>query len=70
MPRLSAKNQLTVPVAVLEDAGLRPGDEVIVRPAGAGRLEVERVDDLVSEFAGKLDYPADALRELRDGWDR
>jgi hypothetical protein len=41
-----------------------------VRAAGAGRLEVERVDDLINEFAGTLDYPADALRELRDEWDR
>ena len=70
MPRLSAKNQLTVPVGVLEDAGMRPGDAVIVRAAGAGRLEVERVDDLIDEFAGRLDYPADALGELRDEWDR
>lgn len=70
MPRLSAKNQVTVPVDVLRDTGIRPGDEIVIRSAGPGRIDLERVDDLVARYAGSLRYPPGYLRELRDEWER
>jgi AbrB family looped-hinge helix DNA binding protein len=30
VPRISTKNQVTIPVAALEEAGLRAGDQVVV----------------------------------------
>jgi bifunctional DNA-binding transcriptional regulator/antitoxin component of YhaV-PrlF toxin-antitoxin module len=32
--RISAKNQATIPVAALKQAGLKPGDELRVEAAG------------------------------------
>jgi bifunctional DNA-binding transcriptional regulator/antitoxin component of YhaV-PrlF toxin-antitoxin module len=34
MSKLSSKNQVTIPVRVLREAGLAAGDEVIVRASG------------------------------------
>jgi len=42
MAKISAKNQVTIPVAVLEEAGLRAGDQVVVEALGAGELRVRR----------------------------
>lgn len=70
MSRLSRKNQLTIPVKVLRQAGLAPGDEVEVRVAGPGRLEVERRSEIVARFAGSLSgvYPPGHLDRLSDEW--
>ncbi len=73
MAKLSSKNQITIPVDVLREAGLAAGDEVSVRASGRGRLEVERLRDVFKEFAGSLPpgtYPPGYLDELRDDWDR
>lgn len=73
MSRLSSKNQVTIPVAALREAGLAPGDEIQIRVSGPGRLELERVDDFVARWAGSFPlgtYPAHYLDELRDEWER
>jgi bifunctional DNA-binding transcriptional regulator/antitoxin component of YhaV-PrlF toxin-antitoxin module len=70
MSRLSAKNQITVPVEVLRATGLRPGDEIVVRAAGPGRVELERAQDLLARYAGALRYPPGHLDALRDEWAR
>jgi bifunctional DNA-binding transcriptional regulator/antitoxin component of YhaV-PrlF toxin-antitoxin module len=73
MPKLSSKNQITVPVSVLEEVGLSPGDNVIVRPAGPGRLEIEGVHDFIKAFAGSMPpgtWPPGEIDALRDEWER
>ena len=54
MSKLSRKNQVTIPVDVLREAGLTAGDEVVIRASGRGRIELERADDLVERYAGSL----------------
>jgi bifunctional DNA-binding transcriptional regulator/antitoxin component of YhaV-PrlF toxin-antitoxin module len=68
--RLSTKNQATIPVAALRRAGLKPGDELHVEAAGAGRIVLTRVAETVATYAGRLTgvYPKGALQTLRREW--
>ena len=72
MPKLSGKNQVTIPVDVLREAGIEPGEEVVVRATGRGRVEVVRTADRWARWAGSMPgvWPAGALDELRDEWER
>lgn len=70
MAKISSKNQVTIPVKVLREAGLEAGDVLVVRSVGLGRIEVRRRRDVIDEFAGTLSYPPGYLDELRDEWDR
>lgn len=42
MPRISAKNQITIPVSALEEAGLQAGDQVAIEALQGGELRVRR----------------------------
>ncbi len=42
MPRVSSKHQVTIPVAALEEAGLRAGDQVVVEALADGELRIRR----------------------------
>lgn len=68
--RVSSKHQVTLPVAALAEAGIEPGDELRVVPAGPGRLALERVEDPLVRFKGALSgvFAPGFLEELRDEW--
>ena len=72
MPKVSAKNQITLPVEALKAAGLGPGDEITVRPAGAGEIVIAARTSRVRRHAGiaKGIYQPGELDQLRDEWDR
>jgi bifunctional DNA-binding transcriptional regulator/antitoxin component of YhaV-PrlF toxin-antitoxin module len=69
--RISSNRQVTLPARVLLEAGLAVGDEVVIRVAGHGRVEVERTDDVIARFAGGLPagtYSPGHLDQLRAEW--
>lgn len=70
MPKLSRKNQVTIPVDVLREAGLAAGDALDIQAAGKGRVEIRGRRDVIEEFSGALNYPPGYLDQLRDEWDR
>jgi bifunctional DNA-binding transcriptional regulator/antitoxin component of YhaV-PrlF toxin-antitoxin module len=70
--RVSRKHQVTLPVDVLRDAGLGPGDELRVTADGRGRLILTVVQDPLEELIGSapgLSAMTD-LETLRSEWDR
>lgn len=67
--RISAKNQVTIPVEALRKAGLKPGDELRAEADGPGRVLLVREDDVIARYAGTLSYPKDYLKKLRGEWD-
>jgi AbrB family looped-hinge helix DNA binding protein len=66
MPRISAKNQVTIPVAVLEEAGLHPGDQVLVEALEDGELRIRRGTLQFDAAFGALTgvYPSGYLEQL------
>lgn len=66
MPRISSKNQITIPVTALEEAGLHAGDQVIVEAIEAGELRVRRGALAFEEAFGALTgtYPPGYLEQL------
>ncbi len=72
MSRVSSKNQVTLPVEAMRAAGLRAGDEVVVRPIGEGEVIVAARGSRVRRHAGIATgiYPAGELDRLRDEWQR
>ena len=68
--RISSKNQATIPVDALRRAGLKPGDELVVQAAGAGRITLVLADDPIERHAGKGAgvYPPGYLAALRAEW--
>ena len=72
MPRVSSKNQITLPVDVVRSAGLAPGDEVTVRRVGDGEVLVAVRGSRVRRHAGIAHgiYEVGELERLRDAWNR
>lgn len=69
--RISAKNQITIPIRAMAAAGLRTGDRVRAEVKGRGRVLLVRQDDPIERHAGRLTglYRRGELDELRDEWD-
>lgn len=69
--RISSKNQVTVPAVEMAAAGLKPGDRLIAKADGPGRVLLEREDDPLDELAGALTgvYEKGYLRKLRSEWE-
>jgi bifunctional DNA-binding transcriptional regulator/antitoxin component of YhaV-PrlF toxin-antitoxin module len=72
MPRVSSKNQVTIPVEAMHAAGLRAGDEITVRPVGKGEIILATKDSRIRRHAGiaKGIYSDGELDRLRDEWER
>jgi bifunctional DNA-binding transcriptional regulator/antitoxin component of YhaV-PrlF toxin-antitoxin module len=70
--RLSSKNQITIPVSVLRDMGVRPGDELEIVPRGREAVIRHAGDVPWMKHAGRLTgvWPAGGLDALREEWDR
>ena len=66
MTRISGKNQITIPVAVLEEAGLHRGDDVLVETVKEGELIVRRGSPTLEGAFGALTglYPKRYLEHL------
>ncbi|MGH7881358.1 MAG: AbrB/MazE/SpoVT family DNA-binding domain-containing protein [Candidatus Dormibacteraceae bacterium] len=69
-PRLSSKNQITIPVRVLRKAHVKAGDEFRVEADEEGRIVMSRADDPLEKFIGDLPGLSKAtnLQRLRDEW--
>lgn len=69
--RISSKHQVTIPAAAFRGAGFAAGDFVQVEVAGAGRVLLTRIDDLVDRYSGSLATGGELRRTaeaLRDEW--
>lgn len=66
MPRISTKNQVTIPVAALEEAGLHAGDRVVVEAVEEGELRIRRGALSFERAFGTLTgtYPPGYLEQL------
>ena len=72
MPRISSKNQVTLPVEAMRAAGLRAGEEVTVRASGEGELRLAARGSRIRRHAGIANgiYEEHEFDRLRDEWER
>ncbi|HET8606359.1 MAG TPA: AbrB/MazE/SpoVT family DNA-binding domain-containing protein [Gaiellaceae bacterium] len=74
--RISSKRQVTIPLAALEQTGLKPGDQLKVDVDSGGRIVLSRPVDVearrkaIRETSGIFTgvYRAGDLDRLRDEW--
>lgn len=68
--RISAKNQITLPVDLLRASGLKPGDGVEFALSPKGVLELRAISKSWDDFCGLGDgvYDSFDLRKERDSW--
>jgi antitoxin component of MazEF toxin-antitoxin module len=66
MPRISSKNQVTIPVVALHEAGFHAGDEVHVEALQDGELRIRRGAMSFDEAFGAMSgvYPKGYLDQL------
>lgn len=66
MPRISSKNQVTIPVATLQEAELHPGDRVVIEALEGGELRIRRAAlDFEGAFGALTGaYPVGYLERL------
>lgn len=74
--RISSKRQITIPLAALEQTGLKPGDQLQVEVDRDGRIVLSKpidvearrkaIRDTAGIFTGM--YPPGYLDQLRDEW--
>jgi antitoxin component of MazEF toxin-antitoxin module len=55
--RISTKNQISIPVAALDEVGLHAGERVTVEPAGDGELRIRRTTTTFEDAFGTLTAP-------------
>jgi bifunctional DNA-binding transcriptional regulator/antitoxin component of YhaV-PrlF toxin-antitoxin module len=67
--RVSSKNQITIPVAKLIESGMEAGDRVFVTSDGQGKLRVEKVEDVVTDYSGALSGRIEMPVDLDAEWD-
>jgi bifunctional DNA-binding transcriptional regulator/antitoxin component of YhaV-PrlF toxin-antitoxin module len=63
---------VTIPVAVLAEAGIQAGEPLRVEALGPGRIILTRAEESMEDLLGALGrdvYPEDYLQELRAEWD-
>jgi len=67
---VSRKNQVTLPVDALQQAGLKVGDRLRAEATGPGQITLVREDDPLDRFGGALTgvYPDGYLDDLRREW--
>jgi bifunctional DNA-binding transcriptional regulator/antitoxin component of YhaV-PrlF toxin-antitoxin module len=72
LTRVSRKNQVTLPVAALAEANVRPGDELRVTVEGKGKILLSQNHDPLDEFIGALPGLSSStdLEALRNEWGR
>lgn len=72
MPKVSSKNQVTLPVEAMRAAGLHAGDEIVVRSVGEGEIILATRGSRVRRHAGIATgiYKNGELDRLRDEWRR
>lgn len=70
--RLSSKNQITIPVSVMREMGVRAGDELEIVPKGREATIRPAGKAPWTKYVGSLTgvWPADHLDALRGEWDR
>jgi bifunctional DNA-binding transcriptional regulator/antitoxin component of YhaV-PrlF toxin-antitoxin module len=68
MPRISSKNQVTLPVECLAAAGLSAGDDVAIEADGPDRIVIRRASRDLTKAIGIFDglYEPGYLEHLRD----
>ncbi|MHB8242868.1 MAG: AbrB/MazE/SpoVT family DNA-binding domain-containing protein [Solirubrobacteraceae bacterium] len=72
MPKVSSKNQVTLPVEAMREAGFQVGDELTVRRVGKGEIVLAARGSRVRRHAGIATgiYEDGELERLRDEWQR